>query len=184
VGIVSRLTVQKGLDLIECEIHEIMELGVQLAVLGSGDPKYENLFSSIQDRYPGRARIHTGYDMGLAQKIYAGSDMFLMPSLFEPCGLGQLISMRYGSVPVVRETGGLKDTVKAYSEFTGEGNGFSFTNYNAHDMLHTIERAVEFYSNKDVWKTIVKQAMECDYSWDSSAVKYIEIYEEMQKGRL
>jgi len=123
--------------------------------------------------------VHTVFDEALAHQLYAAADLFLMPSLFEPCGLGQLIAMKYGAVPIVRETGGLNDTVKAWNEYSGEGNGFSFSHYNAHDMLYTIRRAISFYHDKETWELIVKQAMEKDYSWAQSAFRYSQLYAEL-----
>ena len=176
VGIVSRLVSQKGLDLIECVIDEIMKKDLQMVVLGTGEGKYESLFINKSNEYRGRLSANIRFDNALSHKIYAGADLFLMPSLYEPCGLGQMIALRYGTIPVVRETGGLYDTVKPFNEYTMEGNGFSFTNYNAHDMLYTIERAVSFYQDKRIWNMLVKRAMSCDYSWDASALKYKELY--------
>ncbi|MDD3172418.1 MAG: glycogen synthase GlgA [Herbinix sp.] len=176
IGLISRLVDQKGLDLIACVLDEILSDEVQLVVLGTGDEKYERLFNEAMNRYPGKVSANIRFDNGLAHKIYAASDYFLMPSLFEPCGLGQLISLRYGTLPIVRETGGLKDTVISYNDETGEGNGFSFTNYNAHDMLNTIRRALSFYQKKTLRTKLRKAAMSCDYSWLSSAEKYLELY--------
>lgn len=180
IGLISRLVDQKGLDLIACVFHEIMSENVQLVVLGTGDPKYEQLFSNAMKAYPGKVSANIRFDNTLAHRIYAASDFFLMPSLFEPCGLGQLISLRYGTLPIVRETGGLKDTVISYNEFTGEGNGFSFANYNAHDMLFTIRRALEIYKRKTICNKLIKAAMSCDYSWLSSAGKYLELYDKLK----
>lgn len=180
IGIVSRLTSQKGLDLIDCVIHEIMALDVELVVLGTGDRKYEDLFRNASIQYKNRVSANMTFDNTLAHNIYAGSDIFLMPSLFEPCGLGQIIALKYGSVPIVRETGGLRDTVKPFDELSKVGNGFSFTNYNAHDMLYTINRAVTFFRDKDMWDIIVNNAMRCDFSWDASALKYMELYKRLK----
>jgi starch synthase len=180
VGIISRLSHQKGLDLIEAVIRELMDAGIQLVVLGMGDAKYTDLFSWAEGAYPGRVAARFAMDHQLAHRIYAGADMFLMPSLFEPCGLSQLIALRYGTVPIVRETGGLRDTVLSYNEYTGEGNGFTFFNYNAHDMLFTVRRAVNYYKNhKDVWHTLQVRGMEGDYSWNHSAGEYIQMYEKL-----
>jgi starch synthase len=176
IGLISRLVDQKGLDLIACIFDEIMSEEVQFVILGTGDAKYEGLFKDAMYRYPGKVSANIRFDNTLAHKIYAAADFFLMPSLFEPCGLGQLISLRYGTLPIVRETGGLKDTVMAYNEATGEGNGFSFTNYNAHDMLHTIRRALEIGQKKTLMGKLRKAAMSCDYSWQNSAVRYMELY--------
>ena len=182
VGIISRLSNQKGFDLIECVIRELMATGIQLVVLGMGEAKYTNLFSWAESEYPGRLATRFAMNHQLAHRIYAGSDMFLMPSQFEPCGLSQMIAMRYGSVPIVRETGGLRDTVLSYNKFTDEGNGFTFFNYNAHDMLHTVRRAVHYYNNnRDVWYRLIVRGMTGDYSWYSSAGKYMALYEEVTK---
>ena len=180
IGMVGRLSNQKGLDLVDYIISDLMAEKVQLVVLGMGDSRYVNLFSWAEGEYKGQVAARFTMDHALAHRIYAGCDMFLMPSQFEPCGLSQLIAMRYGTVPIVRETGGLRDTVLSYNEFTGEGNGFSFFNYNAHDMLHTIERAVSFYKdNKDVWTMLQKRGMAGDYSWTASSAKYLELYRGM-----
>jgi len=180
VGIISRLSSQKGLDLVECVIRELMSTGIQLVVLGMGEAKYTNLFSWAESEYPGRLAARFAMNHQLAHRIYAGCDMFLMPSQFEPCGLSQLISLRYGTVPIVRETGGLRDTVLSYNKFTDEGNGFSFFNYNAHDMLHTVRRAVHYYkNNKEVWNKLIVRGMEGDYSWTNSAGKYMALYEKV-----
>ncbi|MBN4050861.1 glycogen synthase GlgA [bacterium AH-315-K05] len=182
ISIISRLVLQKGIDLILAVLDEIMSLGVQLVVLGTGDRKYEYLFQEAGERYRGRISTNIMFDEELAHKIYAASDIFLMPSLFEPCGLGQMIALRYGSLPIVRETGGLKDTITSYNEFTGEGNGFTFSDYNAHDMLFTINRAVGLYKNKKTWNKIVQNAMRCDNSWENSASEYINLYEKLMLG--
>jgi len=178
VGMVTRLNNQKGLDLLDFVIAEVMDLGIQLVVLGMGDSRYVNLFSWAEGAYPGKVAARFTMDHALAHQIYAGADMFLMPSQFEPCGLSQMIAMRYGTLPIVRETGGLRDTVLSYNEYTGEGNGFSFFNYNAHDMLNTIARAVKYYhEDQDVWQKLVCRGMEGDYSWGKSAGKYLELYQ-------
>ena len=177
IGMVGRLSNQKGLDLVDYVISDIMRQDVQLVVLGMGEGRYFNLFSWAESEYKGRIAARFTMDHNLAHKIYAGTDMFLMPSQFEPCGLSQMIAMRYGSVPIVRETGGLRDTVLSYNDFNGEGNGFTFFNYNAHDMLHTIERAVEYYKEKpDIWKKLQERGMGADFSWDHSAKDYIRLY--------
>jgi len=182
VGIISRLSNQKGLDLIECVIRELMDTGIQLVVLGMGEAKYTNLFSWAESEYPGRLAARFAMNHQLAHRIYAGADMFLMPSQFEPCGLSQLIALRYGTVPIVRETGGLRDTVLSYNKFTDEGNGFSFFNYNAHDMLHTVRRAVHYFkNNREVWYKLIVRGMLGDYSWTASAKKYLELYEKLVK---
>lgn len=180
IGMVGRLSNQKGLDLVDYVIADIMRMKVQLVVLGMGEARYFNLFSWAENEYKGKVAARFTMDHALAHQIYAGSDMFLMPSQFEPCGLSQLIALRYGTLPVVRETGGLRDTVLSYNEYTGEGNGFSFFNYNAHDMLHVIERAVEYYEQKqDVWKLLQKRGMSGDYSWTHSAAEYLKLYDRL-----
>ena len=182
VGIISRLSNQKGFDLIECVIRELMGLGIQLVVLGMGEAKYTNLFSWAESEYPGRLAARFAMNHQLAHRIYAGSDLFLMPSQFEPCGLSQMIALRYGTIPVVRETGGLRDTVLSYNKFTDEGNGFTFFNYNAHDMLYTLRRAVHYYkNNREVWYKLIVRGMMGDYSWYSSAGKYLALYEKLMK---
>lgn len=181
IGMVTRLSGQKGLDLIDYVIQQIMAEDVQLVVLGKGDARYTDLFSWAESEWPGRLAARFEMNHGLAHRIYAGADMFLMPSLFEPCGLSQMISLRYGTLPIVRETGGLRDTVLSYNEFTGEGNGFTFLNYNAHDMLNTIRRAVTCYrQNPDIWRGMMLRGMAEDYSWDHSAGEYIRLYERLR----
>lgn len=180
VGMVTRLSDQKGLDLVDNVITQIMDTGIQLVVLGKGEGRYVDLFSWASGAYPDRMAARFEMNGALAHRIYAGADMFLMPSLFEPCGLSQMISMRYGTIPVVRETGGLRDTVLAYNEFTGEGNGFSFFHYNAHDMLFTLRHAVDTYHNqRDVWQTLMRRGMTTDFSWDHSAGEYQALYERL-----
>jgi starch synthase len=161
-------------------LADILKQDVQLVVLGMGDARYVNLFSWAESQYPGQVAARFTMDHALAHQIYAGCDMFLMPSQFEPCGLSQLIALRYGTVPIVRETGGLRDTVLSYNEYTGDGNGFSFFNYNAHDMLHVIERACDYYHNhKDVWALLQQRGMSGDYSWTNSAGKYMDLYKSL-----
>ena len=180
IGMVGRLSNQKGLDLVDYVIADIMRLDVQLVVLGMGEGRYFNLFSWAEGEYKGRIAARFTMDHALAHRIYAGCDLFLMPSQFEPCGLSQMIAMRYGTVPIVRETGGLRDTVLSFNEYSGDGNGFSFFNYNAHDMLHTIERAVDFYQNRrDVWKLLQHRGMTGDYSWTHSAEAYMKLYQDL-----
>ncbi len=177
IGMVGRLSNQKGLDLVDYIIGDLMKEKVQLVVLGMGESRYVNLFSWAESQYRGKVAARFTMDHALAHQIYAGCDMFLMPSQFEPCGLSQLIALRYGTLPIVRETGGLRDTVLSYNEVTGEGNGFSFFNYNAHDMLNTIKRALYFYnSRKDIWSMLQQRGMRGDYSWTVSAAKYVELY--------
>ncbi|MFS3928326.1 glycogen synthase GlgA [Priestia flexa] len=176
VSMVTRLTKQKGLDLVKHVFHEITLLGAQVVILGTGEEEFESFFKDMESQYPNQVKAIIGFNEALAHKVYAGSDLFLMPSKFEPCGLGQLIALRYGAIPIVRETGGLNDTVLSYNESTHEGNGFTFANYNAHDMLYTIERAISFYNDKDVWEKLMRDAMSQDYSWAQSAFKYNQLY--------
>ena len=178
-AMITRLTKQKGLDLVRGVFHEIMGKGIQMVVLGTGDPEFEEFFNGMAGQYPDQFRAYIGFDENLAHQIYAGADLFLMPSMFEPCGLGQMIAMRYGAVPIVRETGGLNDTVKSYNEFTGEGNGFTFSNFNAHDMLFTIERALAVYRDSEKWELLARAAMETDYSWVQSAKQYKALYTDL-----
>lgn len=176
VAIISRLVSQKGLDLVARLLGQMLDMDLQLVVLGTGEDNYQNMFWYAAGRYPRKVSVNICFDEILARRIYAAADILLMPSLFEPCGIAQLIAMRYGCLPLVRETGGLKDTVFSYNEDTGEGNGFSFANYNAHDMLHTIERALSLYRQPEVWEKIVANAMNCDFSWDKSAQQYQILY--------
>ncbi|MBR2409853.1 MAG: glycogen synthase GlgA [Lachnospiraceae bacterium] len=177
IGVVSRLTDQKGFDLVECVIEELCDTDIQLVILGTGDPKYENLFRYYEWKYHGRVSSNIYYNNERAHKIYAACDAFLMPSLFEPCGLSQLISLRYGTVPIVRETGGLKDTVVPYNEYEGTGTGFSFANYNAHEMLSIVRYAKHIYYNKKrEWNKLVDRGMATDFSWKASAKKYEDLY--------
>ncbi|MCF8008318.1 MAG: glycogen synthase GlgA [Halanaerobiales bacterium] len=176
ISIISRLVEQKGMELFPSIIHDLMAQDIQFIVLGTGQKQYEDFFRYVQSRYPNKMRAVIGYDAQLAQKIYAGSDIFLMPSRFEPCGLGQLISMCYGTIPLVKETGGLKDTVVPYNEYDDTGFGFSFDNYNAHDMLYTVKRALDFYNDQKIWQKLIKRAMKQDFSWEKSATKYEKLY--------
>ena len=180
IGMVGRLSNQKGLDLVDYVIADIMRQDVQLVVLGMGEGRYFNLFSWAEGEYKGQVAARFTMDHALAHQIYAGTDLFLMPSQFEPCGLSQMIALRYGTLPIVRETGGLRDTVLSYNEVNGEGNGFSFFNYNAHDMLHTIERALKYYrEEKEIWKMLQERGMKGDYSWTHSAGEYVKLYEKL-----
>ena len=180
IAMIGRLSNQKGLDLVDCVLSDIMAEDIQMVVLGMGDARYTNLFSWAETKYRGKLAARFAMDQDLAHRIYAGADFFLMPSLFEPCGLSQMIAMRYGSVPIVRETGGLRDTVLSYNEETKKGNGFSFQNFNAHDMLAVIRRALSFYHNqKDVLETLRKRGMKGDYSWTHSAKEYLNLYQKL-----
>ncbi len=180
IGIVSRLTDQKGFDLIAYVMDELCSLDIQLVVLGTGDEKYENMFRHFDWKYFDKVSANIFYSEEMSHKIYASCDAFLMPSLFEPCGLSQLMSLRYGTVPIVRETGGLKDTVEAYNEYENTGTGFSFANYNAHEMLDTIRYAMHIYYNKKRdWNKIIDRGMAKDFSWKSSAKEYESLYDDM-----
>lgn len=180
IGIVSRLTDQKGFDLIAYVMDQICSDDVQLVVLGTGEEKYENMFRHYDWKYADRVSANIYYSEPMSHKIYAACDAFLMPSLFEPCGLSQLMSLRYGTVPIVRETGGLKDTVEPYNEYENTGTGFSFANYNAHEMLGIINYAKSvYYNHKREWNKIVDRGMLSDFSWNNSARKYEELYNEL-----
>ena len=174
---VTRLTRQKGMDLVMYALDRILSGGVQVAVLGTGDRDYEDGLRYFQDKYPGTMAARIEFDPALSQRMYAAADMFLMPSKFEPCGLSQIIAMRYGTLPIVRETGGLKDTVIPYNEFTGEGTGFSFSNFNGDEMGDAVFRAARlFWDNREAWNQLVTQAMSQDFSWTRSADKYLDLY--------
>ncbi len=178
IGLVSRLTDQKGLDLVAYMMDRLCSQDIQLVILGTGDKKYEDMFRHFAWKYPDKVAANIYYSDALSHRIYASCDAFLMPSLFEPCGLSQLMSLRYGTLPIVRETGGLKDTVQPYNQFTGKGTGFSFTNYNAHDMYNAIMFAHYIYVEKrSEWNNIIHQAMQSDFSWQASARKYQDMYD-------
>ncbi|MFZ3132273.1 MAG: glycogen synthase GlgA [Desulfosporosinus sp.] len=180
LGMVSRLVDQKGMDLLAHVLEEMLELDVQLVILGTGEQRYEEMLRYFAAKYPEKLALKLEFSDKLAHEIYGGADMSLMPSRFEPCGISQMIAMRYGTVPIVRETGGLKDTVMNYDELTGSGNGFSFVNYNAHELLFAVQRAVRiYYENKPVWNRIRQHALTSDFSWERSANAYIKIYESL-----
>lgn len=180
IGMVTRIVDMKGFDLIEHVFHEILSQDVQMVVLGTGSTHYENMLKYFASIYPNKLRVMLEFNNQMAHQIYASSDMYLMPSLFEPCGLSQLIAMRYGTIPIVRETGGLKDTVGPYNQFTGEGTGFTFKNYNAHEMLFQIQEALKlYYSEAETWKNMVKRAIKVDSSWKKSAKIYKKLYESL-----
>lgn len=180
IGMVTRLVGHKGLDLVRGVLDELLATtDVQFVVLGSGDWVYEEFFRNMVAKYPEKVGLRLGFVPDLARKIYAGSDMFLMPSKSEPCGLSQMVALRYGSIPIVRETGGLKDTISDSGDNCG--NGFTFCRYNAHDMLYTIRRAIEGYGNKEGWNILVKRALECDNGWGKSANEYIKLYKRVIK---
>ena len=183
IGIVSRLTDQKGFDLIAYVMDELCaDENVELVVLGTGEERYENMFRHFAWKYEGRVSANIFYSEALSHKIYASCDAFLMPSAFEPCGLSQLMSLRYGTLPIVRETGGLKDTVEPYNEYEKTGTGFSFANYNAHEMLDRVRYAQGIFQDKKRdWNKIVERAMNADFSWKASAKKYEDMYDELAK---
>ena len=185
VGIVSRLADQKGFDLLEPIIEPLLrEAGVQLVLLGTGDQHYQDLFRRIGERYPGSTAIALTFDVALAQRIYGGADIFLMPSRYEPCGLGQMIAMRYGTVPVVRRTGGLADTISDYEPSTGAGNGFVFEHYSSYACFIALVRAVEAYRRLDEWQLLQRRGMQADLSWTASARRYVELYNKAQEFKL
>ena len=185
IAMIGRLNSQKGLDLVDYVIADIMREDLQLVCLGMGESRYVNLFSWAEQNYPGRVAARFVMDNNLAHRIYAGADLFLMPSAFEPCGLSQMIALRYGTVPIVRETGGLRDTVLSYNDYTGEGNGFTFFNYNAHDMLHVIQRALHFFRDKkDIWLLLQQRGMRADYSWLHSSRAYLDLYHKLMPALL
>ena len=180
IGIVSRLTDQKGFDLIAHVMDELCQDPIQIVVLGTGDEKYENMFRHFAWKYSNKVSANIFYSDALSKKIYGSCDAFLMPSLFEPCGLSQLMSLRFGTLPIVRETGGLKDTVQAYNEYEKTGTGFSFTNYNAHEMLDRVRYAEEIYYNKKRdWNKMIERAMNADFSWGTSAKQYEDLYNQV-----
>jgi len=185
IGMVTRLVAQKGLDLVKRVFDEILTYdNVKFVVLGDGDPEYVQFFKDLAVRHEQKMRIVVGYDNQLAHMIYAASDLFLMPSKFEPCGLGQLIALKYGALPLVRETGGLVDTVKPYNEFDKTGNGFSFSHYNAHDMMHVIRYALSVHQNDPfAWDTLVRRAMGEDFSWHRSAQDYADLYKQLKRKK-
>lgn len=180
IGLISRLVDHKGLDLISAVMDDLLDEGLQFVVLGTGEGRYEQEFLNIQGRYPEKVSANIAFSDDLARKIYAGCDLFLMPSRSEPCGLSQLIALRYGAVPIVRETGGLADTIQSVDDAGENGNGFSFSAYNAQDMLFTIRRALAFYHDKPLWQKLIRRAMACDFSWGESAKDYLGIYKQLK----
>ena len=176
-AMVTRMTEQKGFDLVACVLDDIMcREDMQFMLLGSGDERFENFMRSAEGRYKGRLCAYIGYSEELSHLVYAGSDFFLMPSRFEPCGLSQMIAMRYGSVPIVRETGGLRDTVTPYNRFTGEGNGFSFANFDAWEMRDTMRLAMDCYKNEEIMSGLITRAMQADFGFERSAMEYAKHY--------
>ena len=176
LAIVSRLVDMKGMDLVQHILDELLLENVQLVVLGTGESRYEDLFKTYQYRYPDKVAARIYFDQYESHSIYAGADIFIMPSLFEPCGLSQLIALRYGTIPIVRQIGGLRDTVIPFNKYTGEGNGFGFLNYNAHELLFTIKEALDTYKNDENWKMLMRHAMKADNSWTASSKEYMAIY--------
>jgi len=181
MGIVSRLADQKGIDLIHAIADDLAKENMQFVCLGTGDPKLESMMKEISEKYPDKFYANISFDAAFAQQIYAGSDMFLMPSKFEPCGLGQMISMRYGTLPIVRATGGLKDTVKNIDVVTGQGDGFVFENYDAKEFLESCKHGLNLYQDTEKWYDVVKRVMAKDFTWDNSAKKYINLYKKILK---
>ena len=181
-GIVSRLSVQKGLDIVADAIHHLLSADVQFVLLGTGDERYQRIFRQIADEFPEKTGIHIVFDEDMARRIYAGSDMFLMPSRYEPCGLGQLISMRYGTIPIVRNTGGLADTVQHYDPDSGTGTGFRFEHETPDGLMWGVERALDVYYDEDRWKQLIINAMDVDFSWNRSAREYADLYEKAIQG--
>ncbi|MEE0840516.1 MAG: glycogen/starch synthase, partial [Acutalibacteraceae bacterium] len=177
IGIVTRLVKHKGLDLVKHVFEDMLKADVQFAILGSGEWEFETFFHEMSQKYPNKVAFKMGFIPALARKIYAGADIFLMPSQSEPCGLAQMVALRYGTIPIVRATGGLADTIRDSGD--NEGNGFTFQSYNAHDMLETVWRALQGYSDKQGWATLKKRAMECDNSWGKSAGEYIKLYKQI-----
>jgi starch synthase len=183
LSIISRLTTQKGLDLVDRVMPELMEENLQLVILGVGEKQYEDTFKYYAQKYPEKVSANIYFDEPMSLKLYGCSDMVLVPSQFEPCGLSQMIAMRYGALPIVRETGGLKDSVTPYNEYTGEGNGFTFANYNAHELLYTVQRAVRlFHEDRPGWDGLVQNAFNPDFSWRKSARQYLELYRGVMEG--
>lgn len=176
LAMVTRLTAQKGLDLLLHIADELLGQDIQLVITGAGDKYYEDLLAELASRHPEKFRLKLSFEEGMARKVYAAADIFLMPSLYEPCGLGQLIAMRYGAVPVVRATGGLKDTVRTFHEASGEGNGFCFNDYNAHAFLFTVKKALQVYRQPGKWNRLAEEARGADFGWENSARAYLEMY--------
>jgi starch synthase len=179
IGMVSRLAAQKGFDLVAAAADALMQLDLALVILGTGDPEFEKLLADLQKRYPEKLGLRLAYDNAIAHKIEAGSDMFLMPSRYEPSGLNQMYSLRYGTVPVVRATGGLDDSIQAFDSATRQGNGFKFAAYTAEAMMEAVQAALAAYADRSLWATIRRNGMLQDYSWKRSAAKYVALYEDL-----
>ncbi|MSR77892.1 MAG: glycogen synthase GlgA [Candidatus Omnitrophica bacterium] len=177
VGVISRLVDQKGIDILIESMERMFQMGAQLILLGTGEEKYHRILREVGRKKRGQSSIHILFDTAMAKKIYAGSDMILVPSYYEPCGLSQMIALRYGTIPVVRATGGLADTVRSFDPKSGQGNGFTFDDYNSGALLWGLERAIEVYNDPKIWNQLVKNAMACDFSWTASAKKYVQLYE-------
>jgi starch synthase len=181
IGCISRLAEQKGVDLIGDIAEDLSNLDVQFILLGTGDKKYEDIFEALQKRYPQKVGVYIGFSNELAHLIEAGSDMFLMPSRYEPCGLNQMYSLRYGTIPIVRATGGLEDTIEDYDQATGSGTGFKFSRYDPKDLFNTIQRALAVFADQHAWRKLMKQGMQKDFSWEASAKKYVALYKNVLK---
>lgn len=179
IGMVTRLVALKGLDLVRYILDELLQEDIQMVVLGTGEDEYEDMFRHFQWKYPDKLSVHIYFNEGESHLVYGGSDIFLMPSLSEPCGISQLIAMRYGTLPLVRETGGLRDTVQSYNRYTNNGTGFSFANYNAHELLYSIKEAMGVYQDKETWYSLVVQAMNSKNDWAVSSSKYLDLYKEL-----
>jgi len=176
IGMVSRLVDQKGLDILMEAIEDLMHLDLQLVILGAGDRRYQTLLEGLPGRYPEKIGVRIGFDNALAHKIEAGADLFLMPSKFEPCGLNQMYSLKYGAIPIVRATGGLDDTIEDYNPLAGSGNGFKFSAYSGATLLEAVKRAIAVYCNKRAWRQLTLAAMACDFSWSRPAREYLALY--------
>jgi starch synthase len=177
IGIISRLADQKGFDILSEVSDKLLSLDLRMVILGTGDEKYHQLFKQMAKKYPEKLSVNLRFDNPLAHLIEAGADMFLMPSRYEPCGLNQLYSLKYGTVPIVRETGGLADTIQDYNTDTGEGTGFVFKHYDSDELLEVVKKALQVYPNKDVWTKLMKNGMQKDFSWQASAKKYEDLYQ-------
>jgi len=176
---VSRLADQKGLDILIEAIEDLMHLDLQLVVLGAGEQKYQTLLDGLPGKYPEKIGVKIGFDNALAHKIEAGADLFLMPSKFEPCGLNQMYSLKYGTIPVVRATGGLDDTIEDYNPLSGSGNGFKFSGYSGATLLEAVKRSIAVYCNRKAWRQLMAKAMACDFSWGKSAKEYVALYRKL-----
>lgn len=181
IAMIGRLTEHKGIDMVISVFKEIMKERIQFVLLGTGEKQYEDFFKEMAVSYPGRMSVTTGFSAERASRIYGGADLFLMPSVSEPCGLAQMIALRYGTIPVVRETGGLKDSIKPFDPESETGNGVTFHSVNAHDMLGAIQRAIALYWDKEIWNKVINNGMNTDFSWKASSKQYIRLYKEILK---